>query len=146
MNGMTGQFSLGHAAFMALGGYAAGMVTYYGSMLLWGSPAQARRLLGIRRMAVRRRLPRRRSRGDGRRLRRRPAVACDSSGDYLAIVTLGFGEILRVILQQTEPVIDMRPLLREAELSRDSGRRPWAAQSVSTAFRNTRICSGSTRS
>src|SRR5436305_843977 len=31
VNGMTGQFSLGHAAFMALGGYVAGMVTYYGS-------------------------------------------------------------------------------------------------------------------
>ena len=39
VNGMTGQFSLGHAAFMALGGYAAGAVTYYGSMLLWGTPA-----------------------------------------------------------------------------------------------------------
>src|SRR4051812_17991512 len=36
VNGMTGQFSLGHAAFMALGGYAAGAVTYYGSMLAWG--------------------------------------------------------------------------------------------------------------
>ena len=38
VNGMTGQFSLGHAAFLALGGYTSGMITYYGSMLLWGSP------------------------------------------------------------------------------------------------------------
>ncbi|HVJ84755.1 MAG TPA: hypothetical protein VM452_03875, partial [Caulifigura sp.] len=39
VNGMTGQFSIGHAGFMALGGYAAGMITYYGSLLLWQSTA-----------------------------------------------------------------------------------------------------------
>jgi branched-chain amino acid transport system permease protein len=38
-------------------------------------------------------------------------------GDYLAIVTLGFGEILRVILQQTNPVIADAESLRSAELS-----------------------------
>jgi branched-chain amino acid transport system permease protein len=38
-------------------------------------------------------------------------------GDYLAIVTLGFGEILRVILQQTNDVIRTPQALREAELS-----------------------------
>ena len=31
VNGYTGQFSIGHAAFMAVGGYVAGAVTYYGS-------------------------------------------------------------------------------------------------------------------
>src|SRR6185437_5820959 len=46
VNGMTGQFSLGHAAFMALGGYAAGMVTYYGSMLIWSSAARRGGFLG----------------------------------------------------------------------------------------------------
>ena len=102
VNGMTGQFSLGHAAFMALGGYAAGMITYYGSMLLWDSPGEARRISGRGRMAV---CSRRASSAESwprwpvmssacRRLRLR--------GDYLAIVTLGFGEILRVILQQTD--------------------------------------------
>jgi branched-chain amino acid transport system permease protein len=38
-------------------------------------------------------------------------------GDYLAIVTLGFGEILRVILQQTNPVIRSADELRSAEWS-----------------------------
>src|SRR5437773_10858965 len=38
VNGFTGQFSIGHAGFMAVGGYVAGAVTYYGSYLLWGSP------------------------------------------------------------------------------------------------------------
>jgi branched-chain amino acid transport system permease protein len=38
-------------------------------------------------------------------------------GDYLAIVTLGFGEILRVILQQTNKVVDDVEALRAASLS-----------------------------
>ncbi len=46
VNGMTGQFSLGHAAFMALGGYVAGIVTYYGSMLIWGTAAKHGGFLG----------------------------------------------------------------------------------------------------
>ena len=38
VNGFTGQFSIGHAGFMAVGGYVAGAVTYYGSFLIWGGP------------------------------------------------------------------------------------------------------------
>jgi branched-chain amino acid transport system permease protein len=38
-------------------------------------------------------------------------------GDYLAIVTLGFGEILRVLLQQTNPVIDNVNKLHSASVS-----------------------------
>jgi len=38
VNGFTGQFSIGHAGFMAVGGYVAGATTYYGSFLLWGGP------------------------------------------------------------------------------------------------------------
>ena len=41
VNGFTGQFSIGHAGFMAVGGYVAGAITYYGSFLLWGG-AQVR--------------------------------------------------------------------------------------------------------
>ena len=47
VNGMTGQFSIGHAGFMALGGYAAGMITYYGSMLWWGTAARHGGFLGV---------------------------------------------------------------------------------------------------
>jgi branched-chain amino acid transport system permease protein len=35
-------------------------------------------------------------------------------GDYLAIVTLGFGEIIRVVLQQTNKVIDDAEALSKA--------------------------------
>jgi branched-chain amino acid transport system permease protein len=116
VNGMTGQFSLGHAAFMALGGYVAGMVTYYCSMLLWNSAAKHGGFLGAGEWLF--------------------FAACllggivatgagyivglpslRLRGDYLAIVTLGFGEILRVILQQTGPVIDSAKKLQSASVS-----------------------------
>jgi branched-chain amino acid transport system permease protein len=116
VNGMTGQFSLGHAAFLALGGYTTGIITFYGSMLLWNSPAKHGGFLGSGEWLF--------------------VLACVVGGivataagyivglpslrlrgDYLAIVTLGFGEILRVILQQTRPVIDTVQGLRSASAS-----------------------------
>ena len=75
VNGMTGQFSLGHAAFMALGGYAAGMRHVLRLDADVGHGRQARRVSGRGRMAVCRRLRRWRVCRDGRRIRRRPAVA-----------------------------------------------------------------------
>jgi branched-chain amino acid transport system permease protein len=115
VNGMTGQFSLGHAAFMALGGYATGLVTYYGSLLIWGSTARDTAFLGA---------------GDwlfvagclvgglvglvAGYLVGLPSLRL--RGDYLAIVTLGFGEILRVLLQQTNPTIDNVNALRSASI------------------------------
>lgn len=105
VNGMTGQFSIGHAGFMTLGGYTAGALTYYGSLWLWGSEFKHGGFLGV---------------GDWLF-----AASCVVGGlvaagagylvglpslrlrgDYLAIVTLGFGEIMRVVLQQTGRVID----------------------------------------
>jgi len=116
VNGMMGQFSLGHAAFMALGGYAAGIVTYYGSMLLWNSTGKHGGFFGAGECLF--------------------VLACVVGGvvatgagyivglpslrlrgDYLAIVTLGFGEILRVMLQQTNDVIKSPEALRAAEAS-----------------------------
>jgi branched-chain amino acid transport system permease protein len=114
VNGMTGQFSLGHAAFMALGGYVAGMVTYYGSMLLWNSTARGQTFLGAGEwLFVAGCLL-----GGVIGMLAGYLVGLPSlrlRGDYLAIVTLGFGEILRVILQQTNPVIDNPAALRAAK-------------------------------
>ena len=39
VNGFTGQFSMGHAGFLAIGGYVSGMVSYYGSIKMWASSA-----------------------------------------------------------------------------------------------------------
>jgi len=97
INGMTGQFSIGHAGFMAVGAYLAGIVSIatkqdhltflpeaisdqvflVGSLCAGGTGAALCGLIvGLPSLRLR--------------------------GDYLAIVTLGFGEIIRVIVQNTQ--------------------------------------------
>jgi branched-chain amino acid transport system permease protein len=94
INGHTGQFSLGHAGFMAVGGYTAAAFTlalantvppaampmvFLGALILGGlTAALAGLAVGVPTLRLR--------------------------GDYLAIVTLGFGEIIRVILQNLDCV------------------------------------------
>lgn len=89
INGISGQFSLGHAGFMAIGAYTAAWVSLHCSAQLLGTfaipthlvclifgglvAATAGLLVGI------------------------PALRL--SGDYLAIATLGFAEIVRVMLE-----------------------------------------------
>ena len=97
VNGFTGQFSIGHAAFMAVGAYTAALVTtgmqdlqiaglplassdavvFFLAILAGMAAASlAGLLVGIPSLRLR--------------------------GDYLAIVTLGFGEIIRVIIENTK--------------------------------------------
>ena len=83
INGHTGQFSLGHAGFMAVGGFTAAKLTlltspaFFPLALLAGglTAAVAGLAVGVPSLRLR--------------------------GDYLAIVTLGFGEIIRVIFQNS---------------------------------------------
>jgi branched-chain amino acid transport system permease protein len=97
INGLAGQFSIGHAGFMAVGGYTATYVTvYHGQQLaslagssvtapIGGSVAMVFSLCAGALAAAVAGL----------------AVGVPSlrlKGDYLAIVTLGFGEIIRVII------------------------------------------------
>ena len=94
VNGFTGQFSIGHAGFMAVGAYVAAAITYYvalttgvgGQGLFFAACIAGGAIAGAVGWIVG--LP-------SLRLR----------GDYLAIVTLGFGEILRVTLQRTGDVV-----------------------------------------
>jgi branched-chain amino acid transport system permease protein len=90
--GFTGQFSLGHAGFMAVGGYAAALVStklmtdgdvsqlvFLAATLLGGcAAALAGWAVGVPSLRLR--------------------------GDYLAIVTLGFGEIIRSLIETSEPL------------------------------------------
>lgn len=120
VNGFTGQFSIGHAGFMALGGYTAAAITYYGgsSVMLWGPAALSPGLLSWTRDPSDYVGPICTT-TDGLFL-----LACLAAGvvaalaglivgmpslrlggDYLAIVTLGFGEIVRVVLQQSKPLL-----------------------------------------
>jgi branched-chain amino acid transport system permease protein len=89
INGHTGQFSLGHAGFMAVGGFTAAKLTLEVSPLL--SPAAAPALFVVTLLA-----------GGSAAALAGLAVGLPSlrlRGDYLAIVTLGFGEIIRVVFQ-----------------------------------------------
>ena len=98
VNGHTGQFSLGHAGFMSVGAYTAAAVTlnlgprllgedggtelqqgllFLGALTAGGlGAALAGLLVGVPSLRLK--------------------------GDYLALVTLGFGEIIRVIFQNVE--------------------------------------------
>ncbi len=102
VNGLTGQFSIGHAGFMAVGAYASLVVSYYGGYAIWGDVIRHDTLGGYSLYLG--------------------SIVCGGlaaafaglvvglpslrlRGDYLAIVTLGFGEIIRVLLQATPPVL-----------------------------------------
>jgi branched-chain amino acid transport system permease protein len=95
INGHTGQFSLGHAGFMAVGGYTAasvslGLAQHWDPAMVSGAGLVVALLAGGLAAAV-----------------AGLAVGIPSlrlKGDYLAIVTLGFGEIIRVLIQNTEAV------------------------------------------
>jgi len=108
INGFTGQFSLGHAGFMAVGGYTAGAITYHlGPHWLAAAPfpepvaqvclfvfalvsgafaaALAGLVIGVPSLRLK--------------------------GDYLAIATLGFGEIIRVMIINVDQLLaNSRPL------------------------------------
>jgi branched-chain amino acid transport system permease protein len=110
INGFTGQFSLGHAGFMAIGGYTSGyfaitagprvlgalgatpadpgagaaLMLVLGLLVGGAAAALAGLLIGIPTLRLR--------------------------GDYLAIATLGLGEIIRVVILNIEAVGGARGL------------------------------------
>ena len=81
INGMTGQFSLGHAGFMAVGAYISAIFVKEFHMSILVGVLCAVIFAAIVGFAV-------------------GFPVLRLKGDYLAIVTLGFGEIIRVIIQQ----------------------------------------------
>jgi branched-chain amino acid transport system permease protein len=97
INGLAGQFSIGHAGFMAVGGYAATYLTVYhgeqiaalaGTTMTSGVGASMAMVFSLFVGAAAAALA-------------GLAVGIPSlrlKGDYLAIVTLGFSEIIRVII------------------------------------------------
>ena len=91
INGITGQFSIGHAAFYLIGAYTAAYLgirfypQFHGNLYVWllitasigaVTAAIAGLIVGLPSLRLK--------------------------GDYLAIVTLGFGEIARIVVQNQE--------------------------------------------
>jgi branched-chain amino acid transport system permease protein len=107
VNGLTGQFSIGHAGFMALGGYVSAVIMMRGPQddpyriffvmaVLAGASAAALAGYIVGKPSLRLR------------------------GDYLAIVTLGFGEIIRVVIENTSffgGAIGLSPIPHRADFA-----------------------------
>ncbi|MDR1978666.1 MAG: branched-chain amino acid ABC transporter permease [Synergistaceae bacterium] len=91
INGITGQFSIGQAGFVSVGAYSSGVVTTllfnFSSLPAYGKPFVF--LLAVAAGGI--------VSGICGYLIGRPSLRL--KGDYLAIVTLAFGEILRAIIR-----------------------------------------------
>jgi len=102
INGITGQFSIGHAGFYAVGAYASASLVTYGEASIRGMVAFLPRvgqdavllLLGITVAAI--------AAGIAGLAVGIPSLRL--RGDYLAIVTLGFGEIIRVVILNVDAI------------------------------------------
>jgi len=81
----TGQFSLGQAAFMAIGGYTSAILTVKLNWPFWPSFLMAGIVSGGIAFAV-------------------GAVVLRVGGTYFSIITLSLGEIVRIVAQQWEPI------------------------------------------
>ncbi|HEX2852960.1 MAG TPA: branched-chain amino acid ABC transporter permease [Opitutaceae bacterium] len=100
VNGYTGQFSLGHAGFMSVGAYLAAAVTVFlGPRLLGADGGSALQQGGLFFAAL---VAGGLSAAFAGLLVGVPSLRL--KGDYLALVTLGFGEIIRVVFQNFEPL------------------------------------------
>ena len=102
INGYTGQFSIGHAGFYAVGAYTCAAVVYYGQGAIRGATEFLPRmgqnalllLIGLLAAAI--------AAGIAGLAVGIPSLRL--RGDYLAIVTLGFGEIIRVLILNIEAI------------------------------------------
>ena len=99
VNGFTGQFSLGHAGFMALGAYVSAFITKNAAQYDVGGlpPALSDALVFLLALLVGGAFA-----GVCGFLVGLPSLRL--RGDYLAIVTLGFNEIIRVMIENTPSV------------------------------------------
>ena len=102
ITGFTGQFSIGHAGFMAVGAYSSVFLTVYYSQSaeqwltgLVGATSRSRWFSWHR-------CVRRAGGGAGGIAGGIPSLRL--RGDYLAIVTLGFAEIIRIIILNIDRV------------------------------------------
>ena len=83
--GYTGQLSMGNAAFYAIGAYTCTLLVVKLGVNFWPAMAGGAVLAGLSGLIVG--LP-----------------SLRLSGSYLTIVTLGFGEIVRMVIQNWDPV------------------------------------------
>lgn len=83
--GFTGLFSLGHAAFFAIGAYTAGILTYFYDTNYWLALVAGLAMAALVGVAI-----------------GYPTLRAKLRSDYFAIATLGFGEAVRVLLENLD--------------------------------------------
>lgn len=88
LTGYTGMFSMGHAGFMAIGGYIAACMNIY-----LGIPFVPALLIGALAASL------------SSLIVGYPTLKNKLTGDYFAIAMLGFGESIRLIIANTRPFI-----------------------------------------
>ncbi|MCX6001001.1 MAG: branched-chain amino acid ABC transporter permease [Chloroflexi bacterium] len=81
----TGQFSLGQAAFMAIGGYVSAILTVKMGMSYWPSFVAAGIISGVIAFII-------------------GIVVLRAGGIYFSIITIAFGEIVRIVAMNWESV------------------------------------------
>ncbi len=140
VNGCTGQFSMGHVGFMAVGAYFSAwlstlvlprlsfwnewiQVPVVGEILFFGITIAAGLLSALIGVLVG--IP-------SLRLR----------GDYLAIVTLGFGEIIRILILNIEEIGGARGLIGIPKLANLSWIFVWACLTCLFCYRILRSTAG----
>lgn len=114
-NGITGQFSIGHAGFFAVGAYVSASVTYYAGPALRGLFAFLPHVLQDGALLVAALLASALATAFAGLLVGIPSLRL--RGDYLAIVTLGFGEIIRVVILNVDAVGGARGFVGIPKLS-----------------------------
>ncbi len=80
--GFTGLFSLGHAAFFAVGAYTAAILTYFYNVNFYLALLAGGLMSGLVALVI-----------------GYPTLRAKLRSDYFAIATLGFGEAIRVLLE-----------------------------------------------
>ncbi|HYI11219.1 MAG TPA: branched-chain amino acid ABC transporter permease [Thermoanaerobaculia bacterium] len=104
INGHAGQFSLGHAGFMAIGAYSAAYltVTYFGPYVEKMTEGSAQQVVWQNILLLVAIVAGALTSAIAGYIVGLPSLRL--RGDYLAIVTLGFGEIIRVLILNIEAI------------------------------------------
>ncbi|MHB0884975.1 MAG: branched-chain amino acid ABC transporter permease [Bacillota bacterium] len=89
LTGYTGLFTIGHAAFMAIGGYTAAVLVVKLGQPFWLALVAAGSVAAVSSLIV-----------------GYPSLRSKLKGDYFAIAMLGFGEAVRLLLNNTYKVIN----------------------------------------
>ncbi|MEK6704640.1 MAG: branched-chain amino acid ABC transporter permease [Bdellovibrionota bacterium] len=125
VNGFTGQFSMGHAGFMSVGAYVSAAITMWLTNSFGDHATPLLFLVGLLGGGI--------AASFSGYLVGLPSLRL--KGDYLAIVTLGFGEIIRVIILNIDAIGGARGLPNIPAMSSFAWVYTWVVITAFTVWR-----------